>query len=319
MIAYKIMGCFSGLCQCYGSVDAVIRLAHAQINPEPFTGLRLYFNRKVYLEEMVEERQYGGYNNYKKLMAESVPYGDIWDTLEIARSLGFGKYLKSNTETIYNGYVDFPADTPFIVVVAMTGFFRWFDNHRNFLKIYRMIHKKMMNAHAAGEIMDAFGSLTPRPFAVPIFLAANALTFGNRDSQSWANVCCHTHGTHSVVPSQSFTIGGMTTFASWPYRLHQLESMEDELKRTGELSYEGRDTFFAGTGTLYNFSGGNPARDNPHLNLALNLAYAFWPEATLADRDKVRRPLDNPINPDKMVRFLSKCHYGEEAPCLMQQ
>ena len=99
MIAYRINGGYSGRVQCYGAISHVIDLGkNINKGKSDFTGLRLYFDDKAYKKDRGTKQQYVGFSA-RELMADAVPRKDIWDSLQIARSVGFGKYLKkTNTE-----------------------------------------------------------------------------------------------------------------------------------------------------------------------------------------------------------------------------
>jgi hypothetical protein len=326
MIAYRINGGYSGLAQCYGSITSVMNLGH-EVNKfkNDFTGLRLYFDEKAYNKDRGKTPQYVTFS-CRELMADAVPRKDIWDTLQIARSVGFDKYLKkTNTEIIHKGYVDFDPSVPFIVVVALTGFFRWFDNHSNFLSVYRILHKKLWQKYdkIRESIDDEFTIPPATPRAVPLFLAANALSFGTAKTirgmpqRRHTNLVAHGHSTHSVVPSAAFTLQGMHLFSTWPQRAHHLLSMGEEFKRTETLSYAGRDDFFCGAPPAYAIAGAPLYVAWPELAPSLNYAHVFVKHTNEPMEFRVKRARSLPIDVDRLTDFLIQCQFGEEeAPCL---
>ena len=345
MIAYRVKGVYSGLSSCYGSINSILN--RGLNNGIPFDGIRLFFSQEA-LHADIKKTGYPVYSNYAtgaKLFKEAKPLEDIYDTLAIARSVGFSDYLpKNDTDIVQKGYIDFHPSVPFIVVVALTGFFRWYDNHKYFMDVYRLLHKQMMKDY--DKFLANWRKTTPReyqriygapqsPRAVSLFLLANALSFGDKQPlprfrrpkthstdpeeprRSWSNLVVHTHSTHSVVPSNAFTLDGLALFSSWRSRVDTLISMKDEYEKEKSLSYQGRDTFFAGCGPLYSHLMGNLTKVDPRLNVMQNIAYSFLPKKVQDDAMLIQHTKSNPIVRSRLLNVMQHLQYGVEGvPCL---
>ena len=324
MIAYQICGGYSGKCSCYGSIGAVIGRG-----TKPFTGIRLYFSSKALDKDLAKDNLtyshcYNSMSPSSNLFKEAEKPDKVWKSLELARRLGFGEYLPTNTKAMYDGYIDFPPHVPFIIVVAVTGFFRWYDNHPSLLKSYEFItaalekrwkkkakewEKRNGVSYSNYRPGDVFGKPLP-PALVPAFLAANTTAINEQ-----GKLIPHSHSTHSVVPSTAFSLNGMTAFSTWESRKGHLEPMEDEFKREGTLSYQYRDIFFAGAPSMFSFQGGSFYHVDTRMMITQSLVYSFIPRHYIEDATHLRYANEQLINVEKLCAFIERCNYGGERIC----
>jgi hypothetical protein len=211
-ILYETGGNLSGLTSCYGSI-----YRYLPKDIDDFDGIKLFLSNKSAADD---HPAYQLFLDKYKDDDES-----IRSILRMARDTGFSEYVPRYITTLKNrDYIQMSEDMPFFVVVALTGFFRAFNNHYNLIECYEYFRKRGIDPH--------------------ISLAA-AYTVSTRIKSDGTTEFYFTpHGEHSVIPWTMLNKGSIKKFKSWNKRMSELPSMRDELIEKGRLYYTGRDEWF---------------------------------------------------------------------------
>ena len=209
-IAYKVCGRESTFTSCYGSINRHINNGISY--GTAFDGIELYLTR---------DKKSSCVHRSPLFLDGVLTDTEMRKVLSIMRATGFSTYIPRTLSKLNkDGSIKFSKDTPFYVVVAITSFFRLWDNHSKGLEVYDMLRKRGLDAYQA-----LAGMATLRP----------------EDDGRWR---FYTFGEHSIIPWTIFNEQSVAAFRDWPNRIGELPSMDEELKSTDRLSYIGRDEWF---------------------------------------------------------------------------
>lgn len=202
-IRYKVCGKSSGLTSCYGSINALM-------DKEAFDGIEL---------ELTNPETS---HHDSRLFLDRLNDDEVREVLRMARATGFGEYIPRTLKQLRDaGSIHFSPDVPFYVVVAVTGFFRLWANHKEGMGVYQMLRDRGLDAYQA---------------------LAGMATMHNPDKPY-----LYCFGEHSIVPWTIFNKESIAQFKRWPEMVGSLPSMADEIEETGRLTYTGRDEWFGAT------------------------------------------------------------------------
>ena len=211
-IRYAVSGNLSNYTTCYGSL-------YKYLSPTTFDGITLYLRKAAVARDFPDDDENSDWNSGFLLDKKGTDY--VRTMMQMCRQMGFGDYIPRTVDKIVaDGCIHFSKDIPFYIVVAVTGFFRaWDGNHTELHNVYADLIKAGVEPYAA-------------------FCASQAISkVGDRYTM-------YTASEHSIVPYCIFNREGINKFRTWKDRLPDLKSMAEEVDRTGELNYHGRDKWF---------------------------------------------------------------------------